>query len=105
MILKVSVMQLIPRLRKCIQCTQFRIYAAFIMVGTILVFDENCYFTPLKWDPLPAQWKSKVLTCMYLETLSTIQKKSDKSYHPVLRKQPKRVYLLEYLDVSVKQQN
>ena len=76
------------------------------MVGTILVFDENCYLTPLKWDhPLPPMWQFKVLIYMYLKTRSTIQRKSDQSDHPVLRKCPKRVYLLEYLDVSLKQHN
>ena len=42
---------------------------------------------------------------LYLEMPSTMQKESDQSDHPVPRKRPKRVDLLEYLDVSLKQQN
>ena len=34
-----------------------------------------------------------------------MEKESDQSDHPVLRKRPKRADLLEYFDVSLKQQN
>ena len=42
---------------------------------------------------------------LYLKTPGTMQKESDQSDHPVMRKRPKCAVLLEYFDVGLKEQN
>jgi hypothetical protein len=42
---------------------------------------------------------------LYLKTPCTMQKETDQSDHPVLRKRSKHADLLQYFDVSLKQQN